>query len=45
MEQQVDLGLAKNIGLSNFNESQIRKIMNDCRIQPANNQVSKLNQF
>ncbi|XP_065563061.1 1,5-anhydro-D-fructose reductase-like [Artemia franciscana] len=39
MEQQVDLGLAKNIGLSNFNESQIRKIMNDCRIQPANNQV------
>ena len=39
MEAQVDAGRAKSIGVSNFNESQISKMMKFCRIQPACNQV------
>lgn len=39
MEEMVDLGLAKSIGLSNFNQSQIQRLLDNCRIQPANLQV------
>ena len=39
MEKLVDAGLAKSIGLSNFNHHQVRRIRKICRIQPAANQV------
>ncbi|XP_064101409.1 aldo-keto reductase family 1 member A1-B-like [Macrobrachium nipponense] len=39
MEQQVDAGKARGIGLSNFNSKQIERIMKVCRIKPVNLQV------
>lgn len=39
MEDMVDLGLTKSIGVSNFNEEQIQRILNNCRIPPAVLQV------
>ena len=39
MEECVDLGLTKHIGLSNFNSKQIARILDTCRIKPVNNQV------
>ena len=39
MEAQVDAGRAKSIGLSNFNSSQIERIVESARIKPANLQV------
>lgn len=39
MEEQVDAGRTKAIGLSNFNLSQIQKILKTARIKPANLQV------
>ena len=45
MEKQVDFGLARSIGLSNFNEEQIERIVNNSRIQPANLQVELHAQF
>lgn len=39
MEEQVDAGKAKAIGLSNFNSKQIERILKVCRIKPANLQV------
>ncbi|XP_066909570.1 1,5-anhydro-D-fructose reductase [Halyomorpha halys] len=39
MEAQVDAGRSKSIGLSNFNQSQIKRILRNCRIPPANLQV------
>lgn len=39
MEELVDIGIAKNIGISNFNKRQIERILANCRIKPANNQV------
>ncbi|GLH13022.1 Aldo-keto reductase AKR2E4 [Gryllus bimaculatus] len=39
MEAQVDAGRARSIGLSNFNSSQIKRIVKSARIQPANLQV------
>lgn len=40
MENMVDKGLAKSIGISNYNEKQITRIMDNARIQPSNLQVS-----
>lgn len=39
MEEMVDLGLTKSIGVSNFSYEQIQRILNDCRIKPVTNQV------
>ncbi|KAK9875055.1 hypothetical protein WA026_005855 [Henosepilachna vigintioctopunctata] len=39
LEKMVDAGKIKNIGLSNFNISQITKILNEARIKPANLQI------
>lgn len=43
MEKLVDLGLAKSIGISNFNSQQVERLLANCRIKPVNNQVSELN--
>lgn len=39
MEKQVKAGKTRSIGLSNFNESQIQNILNNCEIKPSNLQV------
>jgi len=39
MEQQVDKGLTKSIGISNFSSDQIERLMKVARIQPANHQI------
>jgi len=39
MERMVDLGLAKSIGISNFNTMQVQRIVDMARIKPANIQV------
>ncbi|XP_063703688.1 1,5-anhydro-D-fructose reductase [Culicoides brevitarsis] len=39
MEEMVEKGLTKHIGLSNFNEKQIQRIIDNCTIKPANLQI------
>lgn len=39
MEKQIEAGLTKFIGLSNFNEKQIKRILDNCKIPPANLQI------
>ena len=39
LEQCVDQGLIRAIGLSNFNSKQVQDVMDNCRIKPANLQV------
>lgn len=39
MEKQVEAGLTKSIGLSNFNQKQIQRILNHAKIPPANLQI------
>ena len=39
MEQAVDKGLTRHIGVSNFNSKKISDILNYARIQPEMNQV------
>uniref|UniRef100_A0A915IAE4 NADP-dependent oxidoreductase domain-containing protein n=1 Tax=Romanomermis culicivorax TaxID=13658 RepID=A0A915IAE4_ROMCU len=39
LENASKLGKVKSIGLSNFNESQIGRILENCTIQPANLQI------
>jgi diketogulonate reductase-like aldo/keto reductase len=39
MEEQVNAGRTKAIGISNFNTKQIKRIIDNCRIPPANVQV------
>ncbi|XP_030761987.1 aldo-keto reductase family 1 member B1-like [Sitophilus oryzae] len=39
MEECVDLGLTKSIGLSNFNSKQVQRIVDKARIKPVMNQI------
>lgn len=39
MEECVKLGLAKSIGVSNFNSQQIERVLASCSIKPVVNQV------
>jgi diketogulonate reductase-like aldo/keto reductase len=39
LEEQVDLGRTKTIGVSNFNKEQVGRIISNSRIKPASNQV------
>uniref|UniRef100_A0A182UKT6 NADP-dependent oxidoreductase domain-containing protein n=1 Tax=Anopheles melas TaxID=34690 RepID=A0A182UKT6_9DIPT len=39
MEAIADAGLARSIGLSNFNQRQIQRVLDNCRIKPANLQI------
>lgn len=39
MEYIQELGLAKSIGVSNFNIKQIQRVLDNCNIRPANLQV------
>lgn len=39
MEEQVDQKRTKYIGLSNFNEQQIDRVLKSCRIKPVNLQI------
>lgn len=39
MEQCVKLGLAKSIGISNFNSSQIERLLKTAQVAPVVNQV------
>jgi len=41
MEELVDAGLVRSIGISNFNARQVRSILAMCRIKPAMNQVER----
>lgn len=39
MEQAVDEGLVKSIGISNFNAVQTQRVLDSCRIKPVTNQI------
>lgn len=39
MEEMVESGLTKSIGVSNFNKRQIEEILSIATIKPVNNQV------
>ncbi|EDV90673.1 1,5-anhydro-D-fructose reductase [Drosophila grimshawi] len=39
MEKLVESGLAKSIGVSNFSKEQVARLLNNCKIRPANNQI------
>jgi len=39
MEKLVDAGLAKSIGVSNFNAAQVTRLLKSCRIKPVTNQI------
>lgn len=45
MEDCVDEGLVKYIGLSNFNSEQIQRILDVARIKPVINQVLQCTMF
>lgn len=40
MEGIYNKGLAKNIGVSNFNSEQIERLLKNCSVKPVTNQVS-----
>lgn len=39
MEETVDAGYAKSIGISNFNSEQVKRVLKEARIKPVTNQV------
>ena len=39
MEQLVELGLVKSIGVSNFNSEQLTRLLANCKIKPIHNQI------
>ncbi|XP_030562849.1 aldo-keto reductase family 1 member A1 [Drosophila novamexicana] len=39
MEKLVANGLAKSIGVSNFSKEQVARLLQNCKIRPANNQI------
>lgn len=39
MERLVDIGLVRSIGVSNFNLSQLKRVLYNCRIRPTVNQI------
>lgn len=39
MEESINLGLTKSIGISNFNAEQIDRLLKNCKIKPVCNQV------
>ncbi|XP_030385407.1 1,5-anhydro-D-fructose reductase isoform X2 [Scaptodrosophila lebanonensis] len=39
MEELVDLGLVRSLGVSNFNSAQLERLLQDCRIKPVTNQI------
>ncbi|XP_055909029.1 aldose reductase-related protein 2 [Eupeodes corollae] len=39
MEAVLEKGLTKSIGLSNFNKNQIQRILDNCKVPPANLQI------
>ena len=39
MEKCVELGLAKSIGVSNFNSVQVQAVLDICKIKPVTNQI------
>ncbi|EDV95557.1 aldo-keto reductase family 1 member B1 [Drosophila grimshawi] len=39
MEKLIDLGLVKNIGVSNFNSEQLKRLLANCKIKPIHNQI------
>lgn len=39
MEQMQEDGLTKNIGVSNFNVTQLSRILDSCKIKPVTNQI------
>ncbi|KAL4707238.1 hypothetical protein ACJJTC_008319 [Scirpophaga incertulas] len=39
MEEAKELGLAKSIGVSNFNASQLDRLVANCKVKPAVNQI------
>ncbi|XP_066595272.1 aldo-keto reductase family 1 member C18-like [Prorops nasuta] len=41
MEECVELGLTRSIGISNFNSQQISRLVNAANIKPVNNQTAK----
>lgn len=41
MEECVKLGMTKSIGVSNFNEQQLQRILDVASIKPVTNQVKK----
>lgn len=41
MEQLVEAGLVRSIGISNFNARQVRAILDMCKIKPVTNQVER----
>lgn len=41
MEKCVELGLARSIGLSNFNSKQVAKVLSIAKVKPVTNQVQK----
>ena len=42
MEECVEKGLALSIGVSNFNQTQLKRVIDNCNIAPVTNQVSNV---